>query len=209
MKKTRKIALLFCVGYVLVNALTPYVGWLKERSVQNQIEHLNRAFEQGYDDQLQERYPEGKLFSNAIFALSVIEYGESVPLPAEYAVIVDSCVSRVLSAQALAPFNPDLIPKYGMFYNGWVNYVLTQYMASPLFRYSVLKERIIEQSQVIERRLVAAQEGGAYMLDSYSYMSWPADNCIGLLSLGADSLAIAWRDTIFFPGATPFWSHSP
>ena len=152
----------------------------------------------GYDDRLQLRYPEGKLFSNAILALSVIEYCDMQNIGKEkYSMIVDNCVERIFSEKAKSNFNEDLEPAFGMFYIGWTNYTLKSYLRSPLIAYSKYKDRIIAESTLLEARINEVQNDSLRILNSYVDMNWPADNLIGLLSLDDNVLRQNWLSLIF------------
>ena len=183
--------------YALLCLGTPFNKFLRNRSIDNQITYLSQILDKGYDNRLQRKFPEGKLFSNCLLSLSTIEYCDNNKIVVEkYAQIVDNCIKRIQSKKALSIFNPDLVPKYGMFYNGWSNYVYTTYQKSPLFKHSALREQVIEQCNEIESRLVATQIDSMRILDSYIEASWPADNLIGLLSLENDSIKQEWMTTI-------------
>jgi len=196
-KKFAKYFLLVVGSYILLCILTPFNKILRNRSIKNQIEYLNQLLHNGYDDELQMRFPEGKLFSNAIFSLSVIEVSDqNENQKQEYAQIIDSAIKRIFSDQTLSPFNSNLKPKYGMFYNGWTNYVLTTYQNSSLFKYSTIKEEVQKHSNIIQNRISQIQSDSIQILDTYSYANWPADNMIGLISVKDDSIQSIWLDKI-------------
>ena len=74
MKKVSKYIGTAVFAYVLFCLITPFNTILKNRSIKNQINYLSEILDNGYDDKLQKEFPEGKLFSNCILALSTIEY---------------------------------------------------------------------------------------------------------------------------------------
>ncbi len=183
--------------YVFICFATPFNLFLRNRSIENQINYLSRILDRGYDDDLQLSYPEGKLFSNALLALSTIEYCDrNNEFHERFSLIVDKCIHRIQSEKALRIFNPEIDPKYGMFYNGWVNYVNKAYQGSPLFEYSSIQESVIGVSKVIEDRLLRTQIDSLRVLDTYLGSNWPADNLIGIMSLNEDSIKWRWIDTI-------------
>lgn len=170
--------------YFIICFATPFNKSLRHRSIENQINYLANILDKGYDNQLQTRYPEGKVFSNALLALSIIEYcDKNKNIKTEYAVTVDKCIDRLLSKNALRIFPTDMDPTYGMFYNGWANHVLVSYIKSSLFPLSNNKQKILDSSQMIESRLISAQKDSIKLLDSYAGGHWPADNLIGIVSL--------------------------
>jgi len=201
LKKILISAGLILMIYAILCLITPYNKALSNRSIQNQITYLSRLLESGYDDVLQERYPEGKLFSNALLALSIIEYSDKGQAQKQsmyqrYAQIVDSCILRIQSEQARKVFSSTVVPKYGMFYNGWSNLMYAKYRMSSLYDYSQIKANVTEESNKIEARLVAAQSDNIKVLDTYEGSNWPADNLIGILSLSNDQLGQEWLSTL-------------
>ncbi len=197
-KKLLKYLGIIILVYLFLCLSTPFNNFLKKRSIKNQINYLSDILDAGYDDKLQERFPEGKLFSNSILALSIIEFCENNSLALEkYSIIVDKCVERILSDQALNAFDPGIKPKYGMFYNGWTNYVLAKYQKSELFKYSSIKPNIKKESEIIQKRIIAEQTDSLSVLDTYLGSNWPADNLIGLISIDNDTLQQQWLNKIF------------
>jgi len=151
----------------------------------------------GYDNILQRRFPEGKLFSNAIFSLSVIEFCDAYNLDSEsYADIVDRNINRILSQEALRIFNPKMEPKFGMFYNGWTLYVLNSYKENRLFKHSGIKEEILDHSSILEKRLLDIQRDSIQILNSYWDTNWPADNLIGIVAIRDTLIQNKWLDYI-------------
>jgi hypothetical protein len=64
MKKIIKIFkyLIFIIlAYLVICFATPFNKSLRNRSIGNQINYLSGILDEGYDDQLQARYPEGKV----------------------------------------------------------------------------------------------------------------------------------------------------
>lgn len=184
--------------YVFLCLITPYISVLKNRSIENQINYLSNILDNGYDNELQNRYPEGKLFSNAILAISTIEYcNKKENFGKKYSTIVDRCIQRIQSHRATQHFNPNLIPKYGMFYNGWLNLVCSTYKESQLFKYSNMQANVRETSSKIENRIYNTLSDRMRLLDSYAGASWPADNLVAISSISHDSLQAAWIKVIF------------
>ena len=196
-KKTLKFFGYLFLAYVLLCIVTPFNKSLRNRSIKNQISYLSQILDSGYDDKLQRRFPEGKLFSNSILALSTIEYCEQNGKANEkYSKIVDNCIGRIQSDRALGIFDPDMKPKYGMFFNGWSNYVYATYRKSELFNYSTIREKVIQESKLIEDRLISTQNDSLRILDTYVDANWPADNLIGILSLSDIQLKKDWLNKI-------------
>ena len=196
-KRLLRYFLFIIVGYVIICLATPYNKALRNRAIKNQIHYLSELIGHGYDDKLQRQFPEGKLFSNALLALATIEYSDKNKIVNQsYAQIVDYCIIRMLSEKAKSIFSPDLTPSYGMFYNGWTNYVLQSYSKSRLFDLSKIQEQVKENSEIIEQRLVFTQSDSLRILETYTEANWPADNLIGIISLQDDSLRKQWIDKV-------------
>ncbi len=179
--------------YILLGVITPFNSILRTRSISNQIQYLSKELDNGYDEILQSRFPEGKIFSNAILALATIEYSKKVNIDQKtYAKIVDNCINRIHSDRATSKFDSLLNPKYGMFYNGWANYVYSNYVNSNLFNYSQIGELVNSESALIESRIISTLEDSLRMLESYKSAAWPADNMIGLLSIDKKKVQSNW-----------------
>lgn len=198
LRKALKYIGIIIFTYVFLCLITPYISVLKNRSIENQINYLSDIIDKGYDNELQNRFPEGKLFSNAILALSTIEYcNNTEKFDKKYSTIVDNCIQRIQSNRTTQTFNPNLSPKYGMFYNGWSNLVYSKYKESQLFKHSEMQTNVIETSNEIEKQIYKAQRDSLRILDSYIGTSWPADNLIGISSISNDSLQADWMKVIF------------
>ncbi|MGB3402519.1 MAG: hypothetical protein WBA77_07495 [Microcoleaceae cyanobacterium] len=183
--------------YVFICLAAPFSTFLRNRSIENQITYLSDILDDGYDDELQLRFPEGKLFSNSILALSAIEFCERNNIvDTDYSTVVDNCIKRIQSDGTLSIFSRIDEPKYGMFYNGWANYVYSVYKKSKLFQYSSIQERVNQESRLIEERLVSEQADSLRILDSYNGASWPADNFIGIISLENNTVREDWVNSI-------------
>lgn len=188
--------ILLTYGFLCLS--TPFIGFLKNRSIRNQINYLSSIIDEGYDDTLQNRFPEGKLFSNAILALSTIEFcNQNKEYDKKYAAIVDNCIRRIQSEKTSQIFNSNLSPKYGIFFNGWSNLVYSNYKSSPLFTFSELQINVKEASTIIEERINKTQTDSLRILDSYHEAKWPADNLIAITSMSNESLKKNWTKVLF------------
>ena len=184
MKRIIKYCLIALCLMVCVNMATPYMPFLLEPSIQNQIEFISTELASGADDRLQEEYPEGKTFANAIFALSLIDLSETIDLPLiDRAVLIDLCISRLLSEENKENFNQTLPLEYGAFYNGWINFTLMKYIESPLFQYSNNRDSISEHHNELSQKIIASQSNGYNELETYIGSVWQADNIIRIASI--------------------------
>ncbi len=196
-KKIFKYIGYFFLIYVFLCIITPFNKTLRNRSIDNQISYLSQILDEGYDDELQNRFPEGKLFSNSILALSTIEYCvKNDKANEKYSKIVDNCIKRIQSERAFEVFDSKIKPKYGAFFNGWSNYVYSSYKRSKLFSFSKIQNKVIEQSNIIETRLISIQNDSLKILNTYRGINWPADNFIGIISLSDKGLQKRWTNKI-------------
>jgi hypothetical protein len=196
-RKILKYTFFIILTYILLCLATPFNKFLRNRSIKNQINYLNKTLNAGYDDELQIRFPEGKQFSNSLLALSAIEYCDKNKIENEkYASIIDGCINRILSERNLSTFDVSLKPQYGMFYCGWTNLVLQSYIKSNLFHHSNIKEDILSKSAEINSQIISTQQDSLRILDTYRGSHWPADNLIGLISIDNDTIQSQWLDKI-------------
>ncbi|TRX54796.1 hypothetical protein FNH22_18725 [Fulvivirga sp. M361] len=196
-KKIIKFFGIVILVYVLLCLITPFNKTLRNRSIKNQINYLSNILDKGYDDKLQTRFPEGKLFSNCLLALSTIEYFNKNPQSDQkYANIVDHCIKRIQSERALGMFNPNLEPKYGMFYQGWSNLVYSKYAKSDLIKFSTISELVKNKSNEIESNFNQIQSDSLRIINTYVESNWPADNLIGISSIENDNLRNRWIELI-------------
>ena len=101
-KKYIKYLVVILLVYLLLCFTTPFNKYLRNRSIENQINYLSQILDQGYDDQLQSRFPEGKVFSNSLLALSIIEHcNKTENCNSVYAKTIDQCIQRLLSENSL------------------------------------------------------------------------------------------------------------
>ncbi|MFT6334986.1 MAG: hypothetical protein ACJATI_001732 [Halioglobus sp.] len=189
--------------YFSINIAVPYNTFLRNRSIENQINYINRILSEGYDDELQDRYPEGKVFSNAIFALSVIEYSNrSKKFKKQYSRILDQRVEVLISESTTVSFVEDMIPRFGAFYNGWVNLVLKKYINSGLFELSDSQSEIKSAHKQLSNALIKPQFDSIRVLDTYPGSYWPADNLVGILSLENKLIQELWLNKVICASET-------
>lgn len=181
---------IFCILQLSV----PHSDFLLKKSIEGQISGISDRLESNEDIGLQARYPEGYVFANAIFALSVIESHEKGLVFNQPNLMVDKCIVKLLSNDCKARFNGGLDPKYGAFYNGWTGYVLNKYIRSGLFETSMIRNKVILEFKNVQNQILDVQCDSIKLLESYGGQVWPADNvvCMSILDPGYRYLAINW-----------------
>lgn len=118
------------------------------------------------------------MFSNCIFALSLIDHNEK-----EYTPIIDRSLERILSGIATQFFPSQLPLEFGAFYNGWANYTLKKYINSELFESSKYKEKFITAHKRLSYNLIKLQSDSIQLIETYPNSIWPADNIVCISSL--------------------------
>ena len=185
MKRILKYICLFFLLYITTSLLVGHIPFLRKRSIQNQINYLTNTLHDGQDSILQTQYPEGQTFSNAIFALALIEYSNKIePNEIYLSGTIDLCINNLLSASTKSYFHENLNPNYGAFYNGWTNFCLLKYINSSAFENSSHQEYFSACHDSINQLLLLAQKDSLNILESYKGASWPADNIVCIASLG-------------------------
>ena len=183
-KKYFKYVGIIILSYILLCLITPFNKTLRNRSIKNQINYLSHILDDGYDDKLQSRFPEGKLFSNSLLALSTIEFCDKNKLAnTKYANIVDKCIGRIESDRALSVFDTNLVPKYGAFYQGWSNLVYSTYAKSKLLEYSNISSVVALKAEAFETLIDSIQTDSLRIIETYTESNWPADNLIAIMSI--------------------------
>ncbi|MEL7530879.1 MAG: hypothetical protein AAFN10_06210 [Bacteroidota bacterium] len=151
-----------------------------------QLRHLKGKLQQGAAKEMQGIYPEGYLFINALYGLSWAEI--PMDLPAESALYQEAhqeinwALTELNSAEGKRVFNPNLSPAYGIFYQGWTNYLLGRKLAllPPAKRDS---SEIRQFQNSCEAILAALANQKSPYLESYSRSCWPADMVVAMASV--------------------------
>jgi hypothetical protein len=150
-----------------------------------QLRHLRAAMEKGAAMDMQQIYPEGYVFFNALYGLSWIDLAVSVKhnpqICAEAHVEIQKAFNNVNGNDGRIIFDSSLSLPYGAFYNGWCTYLLGKKLSIENKTQRDPKEELLfkEQCQLIanaiEKRIYPA---------SYYGSAWPADVvlCVAALS---------------------------
>jgi hypothetical protein len=137
-------------------------------------------------DRMQRIFPEGFVFVNALYGLAWCELAladTSDNALKERAIQESLFAYDELNAETTRlVFPDDLHPRYGIFYNGWRNYLLSKILSvDSTFENSLqYVEQFKLQSEAISNALSISSSP---YLDSYTYQSWPADMFVAMASL--------------------------
>ncbi len=182
LKNTLKTTGGFVIIYVSLALLMPYSTYLKNRSIENQIEYLVAERESAIE--LQTIYPEGYMFFNALLVLSIIEHSSKRLVQTEkYISVVDGILDDLISEKASKYFPKHQKLKHGAFYNGWVNFTLKKYLSSELMEYSINKQKLRKAYDSISNEIAQIQKEDIQVLETYPGANWAADNLICAVSL--------------------------
>lgn len=166
------------------------------QSVYFQLQFLKDALKnQNAGGAMQQLYPEGFVFINALYALSWADLIQHLTVLSdvyqEGVEEINWAYQEIDSEDGRMIFDANLPLKYGVFYCGWRNYVLgTKLKTHPLIeRDSTEIQQFIRQCDTIA---VAFSNSPSPFLESYSQQIWPADMTVAMASL-------AIHDQIFPP----------
>lgn len=151
-----------------------------------QLRHLQQRLHRGAATDMQGLFPEGFVFTNALYSLAWSEVAAAAPGSSQLhrQAVAESrwAVQQIASPQGQAIFNPDLPLPYGAFYVGWLNYPLGKQLAA-----QTPAERRPADTALFARhcaRLAAVLDSSAAPYpETYPGIAWPADVAVGVASL--------------------------
>ncbi len=151
----------------------------------NELRGLKQALIENADAEMQNVYPEGHVFLNAIYALawtSFLRHEEHQAYFAEGHSEIQKAWTKIDSENGKSPFSEDLPLPYGAFYNGWSSYVLGSKVR--LEQGSMRNEQEIQQFRQQCDKIANAIQQSTYP-ESYHSAAWPADVmlCVASLSI--------------------------
>ncbi|MFK8165138.1 MAG: hypothetical protein AB8H12_22020 [Lewinella sp.] len=161
--------------------------------VYHQLRHLKGEMHNGAASEMQQLFPEGHLFMNALYGLAWADLvvnlngapsDEETFVRAEAEQEITWALAEMDSPQGRRIFQEKLPLPYGVFYRGWSNYLRAkQVEITPTDqRTPVSKARLQAECDTIADAFDAAE--GPY-LPSYYDGIWPADNVLAIASLAA------------------------
>lgn len=177
------LSIIGCTLYILTCLSPPYSSNFRDRSFSNQVAYINDRLIEGAADDLQDQYPEGYNFANALFALSLIEANDN-----RYCPIIDRCIDNLISDKAKSTFEFKSWNQYGAFYNGWVGFTLKQYINSPIFENSSIPSKTFVEHSKLTFGIQRALKDSCSLLETYSGLIWPGDNFACMASLDSATI---------------------
>ncbi|MFV2021377.1 hypothetical protein [Micromonospora sp. LOL_023] len=152
--------------------------------VRRQLTFLRSALDDGAGEQAQQLFPEGYFFSHALYGLAWVDLGLRAPAAQRAQALTEArwALSRLESPAGRAPFPADLTPEYGVFYQGWTNWL----------RGGVLSLQPADgrdPGELARFTDAAVALGGAFdaagtpFLPAYHGQAWPVDSTVAMASL--------------------------
>ncbi|WP_344509783.1 hypothetical protein [Dactylosporangium maewongense] len=185
-RRTVAVAVSVCALVGAVRLVAPATGGTggEPNGVRRQLAFLRAALDDGAGEDAQQLYPEGYFFLHVLYGLTWVELGMRGPAGERATALREARWAwRHLDDPAgKAPFSESLTPPYGVFYQGWSNWLLG----------GVLSLQPAGQRDPGERaRFAAAAEalGTAFaasaspFLQAYPGQAWPVDSTVAIASL--------------------------
>jgi hypothetical protein len=154
--------------------------------VEAELRFLHRALDDGAASRAQRLFPEGFVFSWALYGLTQAERGLALPAgaPARAEALAEArrALAVLDSDEAKESFDPNLVPRYGAFYAGWTTWLRAKVvrLAGGRAARPVESKRLFQDARALtdawDRRRLP-------FLESYAGRAWPADNVVCLAAL--------------------------
>jgi len=161
-------------------------GGVLDGEILNQLNYLKNKIHEGEADKMQEFFPEGFVFFNAVYCLTWIEFAQKLDkndlLFEEASDEIEWAIKEVNSDKAKETFEQNLPLEYGAFYQGWSTLILAE-------KLSLLKSKgltLVDEDEYLwkcEQIATALNESPFSYLQSYSSGTWQADNLICVVAL--------------------------
>lgn len=163
------------------------------KDVYHQLRYLQTQMHVGAASEMQRLFPEGYLFTNALYGLAWADWaaplsgstnGSESALFQEAEREISWAIAEIESPRGRRIFKEDLPLPYGAFYRGWSNYLRGRHLTilPEDLRITEQVERFRAECDSIAKAFQAVEEP---YLESYAGGSWPADNVLAVASLAA------------------------
>ncbi|WP_067503868.1 hypothetical protein [Actinoplanes sp. TFC3] len=138
--------------------------------VRRQLAFLRDRLDHGAAEDAQKLYPEGYFFLYALYGLAQVDLGNADE--ARWA------LTRLEDPAGRAPFDAGLIPAYGVFYQGWTNWLRGGVLS--LGEDPGLRAQFESSSAALAAAFDAASTP---YLQAYPGQAWPVDSTVAIASL--------------------------
>lgn len=164
--------------------------------VRRQLSFVRAALDAGAADDAQQLFPEGWFFLHALYGLSRVELGLRAPVPERAEALREArwALQRLDTPAGRAPFDPTLVPSYGVFYRGWTNWLRGGVVA--LQPAAARDPGEVRRFAADSAQLAAAFDASASpYLAAYPGQAWPVDSTVAAASLRLHDALLAPRFT--------------
>jgi hypothetical protein len=161
----------------------------KKTDIIHQLNFIGKEIkERDLGNRMQNIFPEGYVFTNALYGLAWCELAQAHFKNTDNTVkkrAVQEALyaySNIASANAQEVFDRELQLAYGAFYFGWKNYLLSKiFLTDTTFsEYNTLKGNFIAEADSFDLHL---KESATPYFESYFEQTWPADMFVAMAAL--------------------------
>jgi hypothetical protein len=178
------VSLCALVGVVRLVAPATAGATGEPTGVRRQLAFLRAALDDQAGDEAQHLFPEGYFFLHALYGLSWVELGMRKPAGERAPALREArwALGRLDSPAGRAPFSPDLTPSYGVFYQGWTNWLRGGVLSLQPdgHRDRAELQRFADDSAALGRAFDAS---ASPYLAAYPGQAWPVDSTVAMASL--------------------------
>ncbi|MFI6231674.1 hypothetical protein ACIBCR_30690 [Micromonospora echinospora] len=181
-----------------VRLVAPATAAGEPPGVARQLTFLRAALDDGAGEDAQALFPEGYFFAHVLYGLARVELGMREPARREESAREARwALARLESPAGVAPFSPALAPPYGVFHQGWTNWLRGGVLAlTPAERRDPAEVRRFAEASAA---LGAAFDTSATpYLAAYPQQAWPVDSTVAVASLRLHDTLLPprFRDTV-------------
>ena len=149
-----------------------------------QLRFLEGALVDGAAEDMQRWFPEGRVFTWALYGLASARTAMLLPPDdprrARLLAASGAAVDTVFSDRARSTFVRDMSPEWGVFYTSWSLYAAAEHLRAT----GASDPARVERFRLEADRLAAALDASPTpFLQSYPGSSWPADTSVGVAAL--------------------------
>ena len=146
--------------------------------VRRQLTFLRAQLDAGAGAEAQQLFPEGYFFLHALYGLAHVELGRTAADPADDTRAARWALARLEAPAGREPFDAGLTPAYGVFYQGWTNWLRGGVLS--LAPDPGLRRDFESASAALASAFDAAPTP---YLAAYPGQAWPVDSTVAVASL--------------------------
>jgi hypothetical protein len=189
-----------CLGFLLLlNVRLHQPGG--SSTVHAQLRYLEGKLDEGGAEEMQTLFPEGYVFTWALYGLASArlagEVGPGDERRPHLLAETRRALAAVRSETGRAPFEREMVPQYGVFYASWSLYLLAEYVRAAGAS-ALAPAELQEFTRACDQFAQALATYRSPFLESYPEQVWPADAAPGIAALGIHDAVLAprYRETI-------------